>query len=89
MFKAGLGSPRPVQAGRQEQQVEREARRRSTGAAATDGRAEFREMLVSLVDPAGLLDTERCGREAVLMEEAASRWVRGRRQDVAPAGGHL
>ena len=30
-------------------------------------------MLVSLVDPAGLLDTEGCRRTAALMEEAASR----------------
>ena len=69
MFKAGLDSPRPVQAGQKQQ----EARRRSADSAAADGRAEFREMLASLVDPAGLLDTERCGRTAALMEEAASR----------------
>ena len=41
--------------------------------AVADGRAEFREMFVSLVDPAGLLDMERCSRTAALMREAASR----------------
>ena len=41
--------------------------------AAADGRAEFRSMFVSLVDPAGLLDMERCGRTAAQMGEAASR----------------
>lgn len=42
-------------------------------AAASDGRAEFRELFVSLVDPAGVLDTDRAGEIAVRMEEAASR----------------
>ena len=37
------------------------------------GVAEFREMFVSLVDPAGILDMERCGRTAARMGEAASR----------------
>lgn len=40
---------------------------------AGDGRAEFREMFVSLVDPAGLLDMEKCGKTAGLMADAASR----------------
>ena len=44
-----------------------------TGPAEADGRAEFRELFVSLVDPAGLLDMERCGEIAGRMEEAASR----------------
>ena len=35
--------------------------------------AEFKEMFVSLVDPAGLLDMEACRRTAGRMEEAASR----------------
>ena len=42
-------------------------------AAAFDGRAEFRDLFVSLVDPAGLLDTERCGELAGRMREAATR----------------
>ena len=42
-------------------------------AAASDGRAEFRELFVSLVDPAGVLDTDRAGEIASKMEEAASR----------------
>ena len=41
--------------------------------AVADGRAEFREMFVSLVDPAGLLDMDRCGRTAGLMADSASR----------------
>ena len=49
---------------------------RGSGAATVavaDGRAEFREMFVSLVDPAGLLDMDRCGRTAGLMADSASR----------------
>ena len=42
-------------------------------AANADGRAEFRNLFVSLVDPAGLLDTERCGELAGRMREAATR----------------
>ena len=42
-------------------------------AAAADGRAKFREMFVSLVDPAGLVDMDTCGKTAALMEEEASR----------------
>ena len=45
----------------------------AAAAAAPDGRAEFQEMFVSLVDPAGLVDMEACGRTAALMEEAAQR----------------
>ena len=41
--------------------------------AAGDGRAEFRELFVSLVDPAGLLDTERCGELAGRMREVSAR----------------
>ena len=42
-------------------------------AAATDGRAEFKERLVSLVDPAGLMEMDRCGGTVVLMERESSR----------------
>ena len=42
-------------------------------AAAADGVAEFKDMFISLVDPAGLLDMEACRRMAGRMEEAASR----------------
>ena len=64
-----------MQAGQEQAQKTVEAVQRSAGssAASTDDRAEFREMLVSLVDPAGLLDMERCGRTAALMESGASR----------------
>ena len=48
-------------------------RDRGGTAAAPDGRAEFRELFVSLVDPAGVLDTDRAGEIAGRMEEAASR----------------
>ena len=40
---------------------------------AAGGVAEFKEMFVSLVDPAGLLDMEACRRTADRMEVAASR----------------
>ena len=40
---------------------------------AADAKAEFRELFVSLVDPAGVLDTERAGRIAAEMEEKAAR----------------
>ena len=61
-----------MQAGQEQAE---EAAQRSAGSAATstDGRAEFKELLVSLVDPAGLLDMERCGGTAALMEGEASR----------------
>ena len=41
--------------------------------ATSDGRAEFRELFVSLVDPAGLLDTERCGELVGRMREVSAR----------------
>ena len=53
----------------QEQEVVQPAGR--PGRAVADGRAEFREMFVSLVDPAGLLDMEKCGEIAGRMERAA------------------
>ncbi len=53
--------------------VGRADRGRLAVAAASDGRAEFRELFVSLVDPAGVLDTDRAGEIASKMEEAASR----------------
>ena len=66
-------TPRAVGVG-QEQEVGHVMRRRGGAAAVgADGRAMFKKMFVSLVDPAGLLDTERCGRTAALMEEEASR----------------
>ena len=65
---------------KQKQKVRRSARQGRGGAAAAaaapagaDGVAEFREMFVSLADPAGILDMERCGRTAARMGEAASR----------------
>ena len=42
-------------------------------AAVVDGRAEFRELFVSLVDPSGLLDMKRCGKIAARMSESATR----------------
>ena len=48
------------------------ARQQRRGAAApADGRAEFREMFVSLVDPAGMLDMEKCAETAAQMGRAA------------------
>ena len=62
-----------MQAGR-EQEAGRAAHGNACPAAtATDGRAEFKERLVSLVDPAGLMDMGRCGRTASLMESESSR----------------
>ena len=70
----GGGASRPVQAV-QHREAEQAARRagEQPGVAAADGRAEFREMFISLVDPAGLVDMDTCGRTAALMEAAASR----------------
>lgn len=67
-----------MKAGQGRRQEDREATRAGRGRATAtpaeaDGRAEFKEMFVSLVDPAGVLDMERCGRMAALMREAASR----------------
>ena len=68
-----------VQGQKQKQKVRKTARPGRGGAAAAaapveaGGVAEFREMFVSLVDPAGILDMERCGRMAAQMGEAASR----------------
>ena len=45
--------------------------RRGAAPAPADGRAEFREMFVSLVDPAGLLDMEKCAETAARMGRAA------------------
>ena len=61
-----------MQAG-QEQKVGQAARRSAGSVAVTDGRAEFKERLVSLVDPAGLMDMGSCGRTAALMEDESSR----------------
>ena len=57
----------------QEQDTRRLGGVAAAAAAVADGRAEFREMFISLVDPAGLLDMDRCGRTAGLMADAASR----------------
>ena len=63
-----------VQAAQGEGEAGRAAQRSGEGASATGaGRAEFREMFVSLVDPAGLLDMEKCSRTAGLMADSASR----------------
>ena len=67
-----------MQAVQRQEEKDRKAARAGRGRAAAapaeaDGRAEFKEMFVSLVDPAGVLDMERCGRTAALMREAASR----------------
>ena len=55
----------------------RRGRRRGGAAAAAaavvDGKAEFRELFVSLVDPSGLLNMEKCGRIAARMGKSASR----------------
>ena len=40
-------------------------------AAAADGKAEFKELFVSLVDPAGLLDMERCAETVGQMRRVA------------------
>ena len=56
---------------RQEQKSGKETRRDC--AAAADGGAEFRELFVSLVDPAGVLDMKRCGEAARRMREAAAK----------------
>ena len=73
MFKKARQASRGMQAG-QEQKVEQAARRSAGPAvAATDGKAEFKERLVSLVDPAGLMEMERCGGTAALMESESSR----------------
>ena len=61
-----------MQAG-QEQKVGQAARRSAGSVAVTDGRAEFKERLVSLVDPAGLMEMDRCGGTAALMESESSR----------------
>lgn len=64
-----------MQAGQEQVQKTGEAAQHSAGSAvaAAGDRAQFKEMLVSLVDPAGLLDMERCGRTVALMERGASR----------------
>ena len=80
MVIAGTRSPRAVRAGRVQEAGQ--------AAAGADGRALFKEMFVSLVDPAGLVDTDKCGRTAALMEEASSRsgYVAGARMSCLLAG---
>ena len=53
--------------------MEAEQERGARRAWPADGRAEFKERLVSLVDPAGLMDMERCGGTVSLMESESSR----------------
>ena len=67
--------PRAVQTTRREQESDRAAQGGGAGAAEApaDNVAEFRKAFVSLVDPAGLLDMEACGRTAGRLEKAASR----------------
>ena len=62
-----------MQAVQRQEQESGEAAGRGRVIAAADARAEFRELFVSLVDPAGVLDTERAGRIAAEMEEKAAR----------------
>ena len=54
-------------------------------AAATEIRAEFRDMFVSLVDPAGLLDMEKCIETAGRMRDAAQRAGYGAGETMASA----
>ena len=76
---AGAYGPEIVQAAQgQRQKVKataRRGRRRSSAATtvATDGRVEFKELFVSLIDPLGLHDMEKCGRIAARMGEVSSR----------------
>ena len=65
-----------VQGQRQKAKAAARRGRRRGGAgtaAATDGRAEFRELFVSLIDPLGLHDMEKCGRIAARMVEVSTR----------------
>ena len=70
-----MGRPKPpdMQAVQRQEQKSGGAEGRDRAVAAADARAEFRELFVSLVDPAGVLDTERAGRIAAEMEEKAAR----------------
>ena len=70
-----MGRPKPpdMQAVQRQEQKAGGAEGRDRAVAAADARAEFRELFVSLVDPAGVLDTERAGRIAAEMEEKAAR----------------
>ena len=55
----------------QEQEAAPPAGRQGGNSGAGGGRAEFKAMFVSLVDPAGLLDMERCAEKAGRMRQAA------------------
>ena len=75
-----------MQAAQEAEASDRAARR---GAGASEAaRAEFRDMFVSLVDPAGLLYMDRCAEAAGRMEDAASRagYGAGARMAAALAG---
>ena len=75
-----------MQAAQEAEAADRAARR---GAGTAEGaRAEFRDMFVSLVDPAGLLYMDRCAEAAGRMEDAASKagYGAGARMAAALAG---
>ena len=65
-------APCNVDTAQRQEQKGGEAARRDRAAAAGGG-AEFRELFVSLVDPAGVLDMKRCGETARRMREAAAK----------------
>ena len=65
-----IRSARPQQRQQDQPRVGGDGDAASTDAAAY-GRAEFKDMFVSLVDPAGLLDMERCAETAGRMRRAA------------------
>ena len=61
------------------------SRNGDAAAQAADLRSEFRDMFVSLVDPAGLLDMERCAKTAEKMRDAAQRASYGAGERIASA----
>ena len=61
------------------------SRNGDVAAQAADLRSEFRDMFVSLVDPAGLLDMERCAKTAEKMRDAAQRAGYGAGETMASA----
>ena len=78
-----------MQATQEAEASDRAARREAGGVGAAEAaRAEFRDMFVSLVDPAGLLYMDRCAEAAGRMEDAASKagYGAGARMAAALAG---
>ena len=62
-----------MQAAQEARTAERQAARGGGAEARAEAaRAEFRDMFVSLVDPAGLLDMDRCSETAMRMRDMAS-----------------